>query len=113
AAAVTAISPVGTTIPVTGNHCVTVTVDGEPITPGTVPAAVSAAVTGAPTQFTTAVAHGLATNDFVVLDGGTGNWVRLNGGRLIFPGWQITVIDSTHFSIPFDSTFGFGALTGS
>jgi len=43
-------------------------------------------------------AHGLFTNQWITLSGGTGNWVVVNGSFLI------TVVDAAHFTIPVDTT---------
>jgi hypothetical protein len=69
---------------------------------------ITAATNANPTVFTTASAHGLTSGTAIaVVWGGTGNWAAFN----LTTTYTITVIDSTHFAIPIDST-SFGPLTG-
>lgn len=71
------------------------------------PFTISGVVTGAVTTFTTSAAHGMSAGAEVFIQGYVGNgWDTLLNGKY-FP---VTVIDTTHFSIPANST-GFAAAT--
>ncbi len=73
--------------------------------PAAVAIAVSAATNANPCVITTASAHNLTSGDVPSFSGGTGNWTPLNNP------YTVTVLSSTTFSIPLNST-AFGALTG-
>lgn len=66
---------------------------------------ISAATNASPVVFTTTASFDTATRPIVVIQGGTGNWTAVNGT------FTATIVDSTHFSIPVNST-AFGAVTG-
>jgi hypothetical protein len=68
-------------------------------------ASITAATNANPAVLT--VTHGLTTADGpnLIFKGFTGSWTALNGNH------PVTVIDSTHLSVPINST-SFGALTG-
>lgn len=68
---------------------------------------VASATNANPVVFTVSGGHGFNTNALptVTVSGGTGNWTAVNGS------YTATVISSTTFSIPVDST-SLGALAG-
>jgi len=72
----------------------------------------SAVTPGNPTIIT-AAGHGLTNGQSVAIQGGTGSWVAANNpsGYGTNP-WTVTVIDSSHFSIPLNSTGFSGSFAG-
>lgn len=60
-----------------------------------------------PTVITTPVPHGLATNDIILIAGETGSSPTINGQR------TVTVISTTTFSVPVNTSGGTGGTGGS
>jgi hypothetical protein len=55
-----------------------------------------------PTQITTPVPHGLVSGQVILISGHSGSTPSLNGGN----GYVVTVVDTTHFTIPVNVTVG-------
>ena len=96
AAAIAARSGSGTVIKAQTAVHIEVT-DAEANVGDTGPVAVSAVSVANPTQLTTSTAHGLATGETVNL-AGFGTTPTINGSRVV------TVVDSTHFTVPVNVT---------
>lgn len=59
-----------------------------------------------PAVVTTSAAHGLSSDNFVEISGATGDWAGINGTQ------KITVLSTTTFSIPVDTSAYAGTFNG-
>lgn len=88
--------------------CAAITAAGSPETDISPPVVITSSTNANPSVVLTAAAHGMSTGDTVVITGHTVN-TAINNSTGTPTSWPVTVVDTTHYSVPVVANAGPGA----